>query len=108
MLNHITGAILAKAFLPEPDDIKRSLKTLDLAIKFQIILFELSSSLFWCSLAEMCLFLFAFLLFCTDASHMGFVFLYVFHVGRGVIGGFLVLKMPNTHDMLGEVNIPRN
>jgi hypothetical protein len=108
LMNRITGALLAKAFLPDPEDIKNSLKTLDLAIKFQIILFELSSSLFWCSLAEMFLFMFGFLLFCTDVTHMGAVFFHLLHVIRGVVGGLLVFKMPNTHDLLAEINIPKN
>lgn len=108
MMNRITGALLAKAFLPEPEDIKNSLKTLDLAIKFQIILFELSSSLFWCSLAECFLFMFSFLLFFTDMGHMSAVFIHLLHVVRGVVGGLLVFKMPNTHDMLAEINIPKN
>lgn len=103
MMQKFTGALLAKAFLPEPEDIKKGLKAMDLAIKFQIILFELSSSLFWCSLAEIFVFLFSFLLFCTDATHMGAVWLHILHVGRGALGGFLVFKMPNTHDMLADV-----
>lgn len=72
------------------------------------MLFELSSSLFWSSIADILVFLLSFLLFCTDATHMGGVWIHIFHVARGGLGGFLVFKMPNTHDMLEEVTIPAN
>ena len=59
----IAGAMLARAYLPEPTDIKKAMAYADVGIKIQIILFELSSSLFWGSLGELLLFVFGFLLF---------------------------------------------
>lgn len=79
---------------------------MDLGIKVQIILHELSSSLFWSSLGEIFLFVFAFFVFFTDPREMGAIFFHLFHIGRGVIGLLIVKKLPNSHDMISEIQIP--
>ena len=78
----------------------------DLAIKIQIMLFELSSSLFWCSVGEVLLFVFAFLLFLTDAGEMGGIWLHIVHVFRGILGFLLVRKIPNYHQMVENIPAP--
>ena len=105
MMLNLQGALLAKAFLPEPEDIKNCLKTLDLTIKFQVLLFEFSSICFWSTLAELFLFWFSFVLFCTDAEHMGMAWLHLFHVVRGLCSLLILIKLPNSHDLLNEVHI---
>lgn len=99
----MAGAILARAYLPKPEDIKTALKYADLGIKFQIILYELSSGLFWTSLSEVLLFIFAFLVFLPDASEMGGIFFHILHVGRGIFGIMIVRKLPNFSDLVSTL-----
>lgn len=56
-------------------------------------------------MAEIFLFWFSFLLFCTDVTHMGMIWLHLLHVLRGLCGAFILLKMPNTYDLLKEVKM---
>ena len=44
---------LSMAVLPSPAHIKKAMQHLDLAIKLEMLLYELSSSLYWGSLAEL-------------------------------------------------------
>ena len=81
---------------------------MDLGIKFQIMLFELSSSIFWVSFVEFTLFFTTFVLFLTAPKNMPSIWLHVLHIPRAALGGVLVWKMPNTHDMLSECPIPQN
>ena len=37
---------------------------------------------------------------------MGAIFFHLLHVARGVIGLLIVKKMPNSHDMISEIQIP--
>jgi hypothetical protein len=53
---------------PATKDIKEALRFLDLGIKLEMLMYDLSSSLYWGSLAELASFLFAFMLFCSDPS----------------------------------------
>jgi len=39
---------------------------------------------------------------------MGMMWMHLLHVVRGVIGGLVLLRMPNTHDLLKEVKIDDN
>jgi len=81
---------------------------MDLGIKFQIMLFELSSSIFWLSFIELTFFFTSFVLFLTAPKMMPSIWLHALHIPRAVIGGLLVWKMPNTHEMLAECPIPQN
>jgi hypothetical protein len=94
--------------LPDAASIKKQLLLMDLGIKFQIMLFELSSSIFWVSFIEVTFFFTTFVLFLTNPKNMPTVWLHTLHVPRAVVGGILVWKMPNTHEMLAECPIPQN
>jgi len=99
-MGRVTGAILAKAFLPSPVHIKESLSLIDLGIKLQMLLYELSASLFWSSIGEIALFVFSFLIFITDPSEMTAIYFHVPHIARGVFGFLIVKKLPNSHVLL--------
>lgn len=72
------------------------------------MLFELSSSIFWVSFIEVTFFFTTFVLFLTAPRMMPSIWLHGLHISRAIIGGVLVWKMPNTHDMLSESPIPQN
>ena len=85
---------------------KRALEYLDLAFKIEIVVYGLSSTLFWCSVLDLWFFIFSFLLFCTDASEMGPIFLHLLHIPRGAVGFILMTKLPQSHDF--TANMPMN
>ena len=94
---------MAKSVVPETKDIKEALRFLDLGIKLEMLMYDLSSSLYWGSLAEIASFIFAFMLFVTDASQMVGIWLFVLHLIRGVLGGLLAMKkLPATHDLINN------
>ena len=107
MLKKVSGAMLAKAFLPQADDVKQCLVYTELAIKMQMILFDLSSSLWWSSLAEILIwFPFSFFIFCIDAERMGFIWMFIPHLIRAAVGLLIIKKMPTSHEMVNKINIP--
>lgn len=107
LLTKVSGALLAKAFLPQPADVKQCLVYTELAIKMQMILFDLASSLWWSSLAELLVwFPFSFFIFCVDAERMGFIWLFIPHLIRATIGLLIIRKMPTSHEMVNKIVIP--
>ena len=104
-MKNMSTSLLARAFLPAPKDIKGAIVLLDLGIKFQIMLYELSSSLFWGSIIEVSVFLFFQVLFLASPKRMAAIYFHTLHLARGVIGIILVKIMPNSHDMLKEIRI---
>lgn len=70
----------------------------------QVTLMELSSVIFWCSVGDLFMFLFAFSVYLTDAIHMASIFMHILHVGRAVLGGFIIYKLPNSHDLIAEAS----
>jgi len=98
----VSGALLAKAFLPSPVEVKQCLVYTDLAMKMQMIIFDLSSSLWWSSLGEIIIwFPFSFFVFCVDAERMGFIWMFIPHLVRAALGLLIIKKMPTTHEMVG-------
>lgn len=79
---------------------------MDLSMKFQIYFFELSSSIFWCSAADVLVFIFAFCIFFTTINYLGIIFLFVVHLGRGGFGGFMCFKLPNFEELMRAVDLP--
>ena len=108
-IKKLTGAILAKAFLPTTVEVKQCLVYIDLAIKMQMIVFDFSSSLWWSSMAEFLIFFpFGLFVFFLDAGRMGSIWLFIPHLVRGVLGLLIIKKMPTTHDMVSKIDIPPN
>ena len=106
-MEKLSGALLARAFLPSPEHVKEGLTFLDLGIKVQIILHELSTSLFWSSCGEIGLWGFSFFIFITDPREMAGIFWHLPHILRGLCGFLIVKKMPNSHDMVNAIDIPK-
>jgi hypothetical protein len=67
-----------------------------------MLLYDLSSFLFWGSLAELGAFAFSITLFFTDPAEMAAVWFFVVHIPRGIIGLLLIKKMPVSHQMLNK------
>ena len=79
---------------------------MDLGIKVQMIIFDLSSCIWWSTVAELFTFFFAFFVFCIDAGRMGSIWLFIPHMIRAVVGLLVIKKMPSTHEMIANISIP--
>ena len=99
----ITGAIVARALMPTNTEVKQCMVYTDLAMKLEIVIFDLCSSLWWSSMAEYFVFLFALMLFFTDTSTMSFIWMFIPHLVRGGVALTLVKRMPKSHDMVGNI-----
>ena len=93
----------ARVYLPTPGEIKDAMEYADLGVKVHIIFYELTSALFWGSVGELLLFVFAFLIFLPDAGEMGGIFYHMVHIARGILGGLIVRKLPTLHTLLQEI-----
>lgn len=102
----LTGAILAKAILPSPVEVKQCIVYTDLAIKMELILFDLSSSLWWSTLAEITIFIFSFCLFMVEPGTMGYIWLFLPHIQRALIGFILLKRMPTSAELVNNIRIP--
>jgi hypothetical protein len=98
--------LLAKCYVPSTQELKESLKIMDLSMKFQIFFFELSSSIFWCSAADVLVFVLSFCIFFTTINYLGPIFLFAVHLGRGGLGGYMCFKLPNFEEIMRAVDVP--
>jgi len=85
---------------PSEAHMKQALSMVDLAVKAEFLLMELTSSLFWCSWLELTTFTAAILIFVQDSEELGAIWWFVFHVLRGAVGFFILKNVPMTHDII--------
>ena len=81
---------------------------MDLGIKVQMIIFDLSSTIWWSTIAEIFVFFYGFWVFMIDAERMGFIWMFIPHILRAVVGLLAIKKIPTTHEMVAGVQIPPN
>jgi len=75
----------------------------------QMILFDLSSSIWWSSVAEILIwFPFSFFIFCVDAGRMSFIWFFIPHLIRAALGLLIIKKMPTSHEMVNKISIQPN
>lgn len=103
--NGIGGSSHAGIHLPSPQTIKQCLLYSDMGIKLQLILFDLSSTLWWSSVAEFFLFFYGFFVFCVDAKRIGVFWMFIPHLVRGALGVLIIRKMPTVSDMLKSIQM---
>ena len=101
-----SNSVVAKAVLPSPEIVKKCLIYMDLGIKVQMIIFDLSSTIWWSTVAEIFVFFYGFWVFMVDAERMGFIWMFIPHVLRAVVGLLVIKKMPTSHEMVAGISIP--
>lgn len=78
---------------------------MDLAIKIEFIMLELTNNMFWCPNLELLLFVVGFIFFVVDSKEMGSVWWFLPHIVKGVIGILLLRTIPKTHEIIKNANI---
>jgi len=96
----VTIATAAKLYFSSPAVIKEYLGHLDMALKAELLWFELSSSIFWISALEVFFITQMAWVWLTHTSELSGLWIHIFHLFRGVCGLFIVLKLPNSHDLI--------
>jgi hypothetical protein len=80
------------------------LEYLDTGFKIQIMLTDFINILWWTSLLDVFLFLFAFASFMASAKEAVPIFLFLLHVIRAVLGIVAVFKIPKSSKIIDEVH----
>lgn len=76
------------------------MEALDLGIKFEILLSEFTSIIYWTSVVGLLMFLFAFSLFLTSPSTSAVIFLYLVNFSRSIVGGIIVIRTPSSDNII--------
>lgn len=94
--------------MPSPEVVKQCLLYMDMVIKMQMIIFDLSSTIWWSTVAELFIFFYGLCVFFVDASGAALFWMFLPHVLRAVLGLLVIKKMPTMHDMISCVQIKPN
>jgi hypothetical protein len=68
--------------------------------KIEIHLNQLQGYLYWVSILEMALWLVLLACFISSPSSMGINWLFIYHIARGCVGIFIMLRIPGTHEVI--------
>jgi hypothetical protein len=71
--------------------------------KIEIHIEEFQCLLFWVSLLEIVLFIFAFLLFISDTDKFALFWTFITHVIRAIIGFMVLKRFPDTHNLIEDI-----
>jgi len=102
------ASLLTKAVFPTSAHLKQALAFMDLAVKIEFILLELTSNMFWGSVLELGAFTVAVLIFLRDSTELGTIWFFTPHVVRGIIGLLIMRGLPTTHDIVKTASIPHD
>lgn len=78
---------------------------MDLAIKIEFIMLELTNNMFWLPNMELFLFVIGFIFFCGDDKDMGAFWWFLPHIVKGSIGLLLLKSIPKTHEIIKNAEI---
>jgi hypothetical protein len=101
----ISLATAAKVYFSSAEAVTSHLRNLDLGLKAEIMFFELSASFFWVSVFESAIFYFSIVLWFTHINRLASVWCHFMHLPRSILGFYLVLSMPNTHDFIKNIEV---
>ncbi|CAI2375694.1 unnamed protein product [Moneuplotes crassus] len=100
---------IAKRLIPKVSVLKKALKSADLYIKFDRIMEEFNSLLYYNSIIEIAAWVIGFLCFISYPSQMGIIWMHILHLGRGGYGLFLVIKKtPKNYDLIESISEVHN
>jgi len=95
-------ATAAKIYFNSPTVVKQWLGHLDMALKAELLWFELSSTIYWVSVLEVSLITQMMWVWTTHTSDLSGLWIHIFHLFRGGCGLFIVFKLPNSHDLIKQ------
>jgi len=71
-----------------------------MALKAELLIFELSSTVFWISCLEIFLMWHMFWIWTTHVSDLSGLWIHIGHIFRGICGIIMTMNLPNTHDLI--------
>lgn len=93
-------ATAAKIYFNSNGVVKEWLSHLDMALKAELLWFELSSTIYWVSCLEVFLLFQMLWVWTTHTEDLAGLWIHIFHLFRGVCGIFIVVKLPNSHELI--------
>lgn len=96
---------IAKSLIPKVSVLKKALKSADMYIKFERIVEEFNSLMYYNSIIEIAAWVVGFLCFLSYPSEMGIIWMHILHVGRGGYGIWMVIKKtPKNYDLIESIS----
>lgn len=96
---------IAKSLIPKVSVLKKALKSADYYVKFERMLEEFNSIIYYNSLLELLTWFIGLLCFFSYTSEMAWIWMHFLHVPRGIYGLFLVYtKTPKTYDLIESIS----
>lgn len=105
LISKLSSLLLTQTFLPKGKNLHQTLVYLDLSIKAELILNDLSNALVVISIFEIGLFVLGFALFCSDSVEMTAFWIHILHLPRGVIGYLLSKKIPKSYQLADTLSV---
>ena len=104
-LGNLSTQMIAKSLIPKVSVLKKALKSADMYVKFERIIEEFNSLMYYNSIIEICTWFVAFLVFLSYPSQMAYIWMHILHLFRGGYGLYLVLKKtPKTYDLIDSIS----
>ena len=100
-------AMISREVLPTGPEVHSVLTSFDFGLKAQMGITAFIDLMVWTSVSEIGLFIITFLCFLRSPHGMGYVFLHLPHIGRGICGFFIINRTPRVHNLLDMFNPAR-
>jgi hypothetical protein len=68
--------------------------------KIEVHITQLQGYLYWISILEFALWIVLLACFISSPSSMGINWLFIYHIARGGVGIFILIKIPSTHEVI--------
>lgn len=105
LMQSISTRTIAKSLIPKVSVLKKALKSADVYIKFERILEEFNGMIYYNSVIEIITWIVGLICFFSYPSQMGWIWLHMLHIPRGVLGIYMVLKKtPKTYDLIENIS----
>ena len=88
---------------PTGKQIQKGLKYFDLSVKFEKLLYELHSFLYWSSIVEFSLTVICIMMFFKFMDKLAIVLMFVPHLLRAINGLMLDKQLPRSHNIINEM-----
>lgn len=88
---------------PTGKQIQKGFKYFDLSVKFEKLLYEMHSFLYWSSLIEIFSIVVSIMMLFKFSGQLSIILMFMPHLIRGVIGVILDKKLPRSHNIINEM-----
>ena len=105
MTKSISTRTIARTLIPKVSVLKKNLFMQHLLCLFEQVIDEINRMTYWNSILEMTAWVMGLLCFFAYPSGLGWIWMHIFHIPRGAVGVFFVLKKsPKTYELIDKIS----